>query len=252
MGYEIAIINPRSTPKRRKTRGRKKGAKVMAARKKRRKMSALQRKYFGKRRARKVTRRKTARRANPRKVTRRKRRASGYVVGSGPIRRRKLNPRKARRVSRRRRSNPRFSLSGITSQLKPAVYGAGGALALDLAMGYIPLPEMLRTGYARHATRIVGALGVGFLAAKFLGSKGQDMGRGALTVAMYGLVKDVALKFAPPAIATRLGDYEEVSVDGYMDPAPVLGAYMNGGNDLGAYMNGSPEYSVDPMAGADF
>lgn len=202
----------------------------MAKRKRRaRKMSALQKKYFGKRSARKVS----AAPRRRRKASGKRRPAVGYVVGARRIRRRKLNPRRA--TSRRRRhSNPRFSLGGIAGQLMPAVYGAGGALALDVALGYIPLPAMLTTGYARHATRIVGALGIGWLGRKFLGSKGAAAGSGALTVAVYGLLKDVAVQ-ATAGKVKGLGDYEEIQVDGYFDPAPQIGAYMNG---VGAYMAG--------------
>lgn len=218
----------------------------MAKRKRgRRKMSALQRKYFGKRSARKAA-------AAPRRRRRasggKRRPAVGYVVGSRRIRRRKLNP---RRVSRRRRhSNPRFSIGGITSQLMPAVYGAGGALALDVALGYIPLPAMLQTGYARHATRIVGALGIGWLGRKFLGSKGAAAGAGALTVAVYGLLKDVAVQ-ATAGKVKGLGDYEEIQVDGYYDPAPQIGAYMQSG--VGAYMSGDGvDSSYDNVGGMDY
>jgi hypothetical protein len=242
--YEIAIINPR--PKRRRKAGKKSGARVMAKKRKRaRKMSALQRKYFGKRAARRAP-------ARRRRAAGGKRRpAVGYVVGSRPVRRRKMNPRRRRASARRRRySNPRFSLGGITSQLMPAVFGAGGALALDVALGYIPLPAMLKTGYARHATRIVGAIGLGWAARKFLGSKGAAAGAGALTVAVYGLLKDVAVQ-ATAGKVKGLGDYEEVEVSGYYDPAPQIGAYMPSPG-MGAYMSGVESYSGDGMSGFDY
>lgn len=217
------------------------------AKKRRRKMTAKQKKYFGKRRAKRAT---TATAAAPRRRRRRavgtRRPAVGYVVGAKRIRRRKLNPRRMR--SRRRHSNPRFNLSGITSQLVPAMYGAGGALVLDVALGYIPLPAMLKTGYARHATRIVGALGIGWLAGKFLRGKAAAVGQGALTVAMYGLMKDVVVQFAPAAVSSKLGEYEEITVSGY-DDSNGAGAYLSGsGTDdgdldmvdsgTGAYMSG--------------
>lgn len=248
--YEIAIINPRprkrgKSPSARKSR--KSGAKSMA-KKKRRKMSAKQAKYFGKRRAKRATA-ATAAPKRRRRAAGKRRPAVGYVQGAGRIRRRKLNP---RRVARRRRhSNPRFNMGGIANQLIPAAYGAGGGLALDLALGYIPLPAVLKTGYARHATRIVGALGIGWLAGKFLRGRGAAVAQGALTVAMYGLLKDVVVQFAPAAISSKLGEYEEITVNGYEDPAALIdvgtGAYMNGsavdmGNTMdigtGAYMEG--------------
>lgn len=245
MAYEIAIINPRSIKHRRKAG--KKGAKSVA--KKRRRMSAKQRKYFGKRKS-------AAKVSAPRKRRRsaggKRRPAVGYVVGSKRIRRRKLNPRRSH-SRRRRHSNPRFSLGGITNQLVPAAYGAAGALALDVALGYIPLPAMLTTGYARHATRIVGALGIGFLASKFLRGRSQAIGQGALTVAVYGLLKDVATQTLGGKVK-GLGDYEEITVDGYMDPAPTMGAYLGnstGAEDgVGAYMGDFQ--TADAMNGMDY
>lgn len=263
--YEIMVLNPRpgKSRKRRKVRrsARKsrKGAKIMA---KRRKLSAKQiaAGFGGKRR-------KRVRRAKKRHVVRARRRRSsggkrrpavGYVVGSRRIRRRKLNPRGYRR---RRHHNPRFSVAGITQQLIPAAYGAGGAIALDVAMGYIPLPAMLTTGYPKHATRIVGALGIGWVARKFLGSKGQAVAAGALTVAMYNLLKDVLVQFAPSI--KGLGDYEEISIDdtasqlGAYLPGSPLGAYLPDGSSapgMGAYMHGNSadaaSYDVDDTAGA--
>ena len=185
-------------------------------------------------------------------------------MGSKRIRRRKLNPRRRHHARRRRHSNPRLSISGITSQLIPAAYGAAGAVALDVILGYVPVPAMLTQGYAKHATRIVGALGVGYLGRKFLGSKGAAMGAGALTVAVYGLFKDVLVQFAPSV--KGLGDYEEISIDNtadqigaYMDPAARLGAYLPDGSKapgMGAYMAGPVDDSWDrdgaALSGMDY
>lgn len=246
--YEIAIVNPRSIKRRRKAG--KKGATLMAKRKKRAKSRA------------KVSRRRVVRAAAPASRKRRRsaagkrRPAVGYVVGAKRIRRRKMNP---RRVSRSiRRSNPRFSVAGVTNQLMPALYGAGGALALDVALGYIPLPAVLQTGYARHGVKIVGALGIGFLASKFLRGKAQAIGAGALTVAVYGLLKDVAAQVTQGKVK-GLGDYEVIDVAGYDDPAATVGtgAYLTGGDNtggldpgagVGAYMNGGDM----AMAGMDY
>lgn len=249
--YEIAVINPRPKKARRKA-GRKSGASKMA--KRRKKVARGPGGRFKKRAASAAPRkRRKARRTAAAAPKRRRKRpagarpATGYVVGSGRIRRYKLNPR--RRASRRRRSNPRFSLNSITSQLAPAAYGAGGAIALDVALGYIPLPAQLKTGYAKHAVKIVGALGIGMLASKFLPGNAKAIGSGALTVAMYGLLKDVLVKFAPAV--KGLGDYEEVIVTDYADMSGV-GAYLTNDDQpvsvdpgVGAYMSGS--YSMDGM-----
>lgn len=193
---------------------------------------------------------------------RRRRRASGkrrpvmgYVVGSRKIRRRKLNPRARRRRYRR---NPIGlpSMSGIVGQLTQAALGAAGGIALNIGLSFLPLPDVLKTGYLRHATRITGAVLLGMVARKFLGAKGNAVAAGALTIAMYDLGKQV-LQTVTPELGSRLGDFEDVTVSddsGFYDPASVVsgaGAYLEGpldgvggiddyGNadDIGAYMEG--------------
>lgn len=158
----------------------------------------------------------------------------GYTVGSARIRRYKMNPR------RRRHRNP-ISVKGVVGQLVPAAYGAAGGIALDVAMGYVTpmLPAMLTTGYVKHATRIAGALGIGYASKKFLGGKGDAVAKGALIVAMYGLLKDVIVQFAPGV--KGLSGYEEVTVN-----TADLGAYLNGPS-LAAYL---PDGSSAPGVGA--
>lgn len=195
-----------------------------------------------------VRRRKArARRRNPRRRASAKRRpAMGYVSGTKKIRRRKLNPRRHRRSHRRHR-NPRFSVSGITSQLMPAALGAMGGIAVDLAIGYLPIPAQFTTGYYKHGLRIASALGIGYLARRFMGAKGNAVAAGAVTIAVYMLAKDLLVQFAPSV--KGLGDYEEISIDNtadqigaYMDPAYRLGAYLPDGSvapgPVGAYMSG--------------
>ena len=145
----------------------------------------------------------------------------------------------------------------------PAALGAGGAIALDVAIGYLPIPATFTTGYAKHALRIAGALGIGFVARKFLRGRGAAVGQGALTVAMYSLFKDVLIQFAPSV--KGLGDYTEVTIDNtadqigaYMDPASRLGAYLPDGSRLapgpvGAYMSGAPDdASGQALFGMDY
>lgn len=221
--YEIALVNPR------RRRRNKKGQFLKGAA-------------------------RSTRKRNPkRRKTRSRRAAVGYVSGPKRIRRRKLNPRPHKRRrrrstavvsyrSRRRRRNPRlnFSTKGILRAIMPAAIGAGGALALDVALGYAPLPAMLKTGIPRHVVRIAGAFGLGWLASKVLGTeKGKAITNGALTVAIYNVLKETAVKFAPSI--PGLGDYETVDL-GYLDPAARLGDYGNTTVDLGRLRDSS-----DPM-----
>lgn len=231
--YEVAIVNPRGSKRRRRNR---KGQFVKGS-------SAPSR--------------------------RRRRRRSAVAATSAPRRRRRRavarisNPRRKRRTyvshfARRRRRNPRanFSVGGVARALVPAGIGAVGAVALDVLMGYAPLPVALKTGIPRHAVRIAGAIGLGLVAGKFFGGeKGKLVGAGALTVALYSIIRETVQKFAPTL--PGLGDYEEVTV-GYMDPASTVqlgtGAYMNGMDSqaiesgMSAYMDGMGAYMQDGIA----
>lgn len=240
----------------------------MAKRKKRRSPARNSKGHFVKKGAR---RRKST--SGRRKTYRRKSRpsgarsAAGYTVGNKPIRRRKLNPRGRRRLYRRNPINFRGGIMGIVNnQIIPAAIGAGGALALNLALSFIPLPDVAKTGWARHGVRLLGALGLGWAAQKFVGGKkGEALAAGALTIVMYDIVRAALSQFAPE-ISTRLGEFEDVSLGeveyyspaSYVQPVAALpggspgdgnvdgfGAYMNGDLDgdldgvgMGAYMNG--------------
>jgi len=149
-------------------------------------------------------------------------------------------------------------MGGIVSQLKDAGIGGAGAIVNSVLLGYIagasgPLTTyapFLTSGYGLHALRIGSSLGLGILGKKFGGRMGQLAGEGALTVAMYLLLRDVVVAFAP---TLPLGDYEEISIDStadqlgaYFDPAANLGAYMGGrlpdgsrARGMGAYMGGN-------------
>jgi hypothetical protein len=218
MSYEIAVINPRGTPRR-----NKKGRFVKGGKRTR-----------SKRRTHK--RRKTAARAsNPRTRTYHRRRTAKRRASNprSPVRRRKSHARTARTYHRRRRySNPRFSIKGIVAQLAPAGVGAIGALALDVGLGYAPVPAMLKTGIPNILTKVAGALLLGFAAGKvFGGNNGKLVTAGGLTVVAYSALKDVVRQYAP-SLPGLVGEYEEVTL-GYMNPASVIqpgaGAYLENG-----------------------
>jgi len=145
----------------------------------------------------------------------------GYVVGSKPIRRRKMNP---RRHSRHRHRNPRFSVPGLVGQLKAGLIGGAGGIANALLMGVVTprLPAVVATGYPLHGVRIASAAAIGWAGRKFAGRMGAQLGEGAMVVAMYLLLKDVTTSMVP---SLPLGDYQEIEL---AHPASVLGAYMEG------------------------
>lgn len=291
MPYEIAIVNPRKVSKKKKHR-RSIASVIRAAEsvktnpkgksmKKRRKgkQPAALKAYWAKHRRKHNPKKKVARKKAARRKVAKKKRLSGvgiavpagaklrygYTVGSKPVRRYKLNPRKRRHArkkhhARRRHHNPRL-LTGFMSQLQHGAMGAAGALGVNVVLGYLPLPVTLKTGLAGKAVKLVGAAGVGMLAGRFLGSaKGTAIAQGAITVALYDMFKGL-LNQAAPNIQVLSGDDSM----GYLDPAMTIngddfGAYMNGDdtylpagvsgdNDIGAYMNGD-DFSGDESVGA--
>lgn len=222
---------------------------VNPRRRKRRKMSALQRKYFGKR---------GARASNPKKRHRRRRHpAMGYTVGSRKIRRRKLNPHRRRhsrsslvRHAVRRRRNP--SLRGVTSgvmpMLKSGLVGATGALGLDLLWGYTKqyLPATIAgSAMAQYAAKLVGAMLVGFVGNKVLRGRGRDLAIGASTVVIHDALK-----------AQMQASFPSLPMGEYLSIAPAMGTTQRAGRFLstgvGEYLNGLPNAEDDGTYSGDF
>lgn len=199
----------------------------------------------GRRKKARKTRAKRRKHVARRRSTKRRRRSAVVVVG------RKINPRRGRKTSARRRHrarsrNPRLmglSLSGITRQLVPAAIGGVGAIGLDIALSYLQphLPASLQTGYLKTGVKIAGAIGLGMVAGKVLGGeKGRAVTMGALTVVLYGAIRD-AVKQMAPTLNLGAVDYADNTVGaymapqvGYVNPAPFIqnenvGAYMSDG-----------------------
>lgn len=175
-----------------------------------------------------------------------------YTTGRGRIRRRKLNAR------RRRHRNPSMrsllSVRGLMHTLTPAVGGAAGALALDVALSYVPadkLPTWAQGPWAKVGIKVLGAVALGALAGKFVNRRtGMLVTSGALTVTAYGVIKDFVAKNVPSIPVSGIdppmgSDYSDTRL-AYVSPSPMLqngmGAYMRNGTSpqrVGAYMRDS-------------
>lgn len=236
MAGRILLINP-SAP-RAKRKPHKTGVKKMAARKKPRSAAqkAATRKMLAANRARRkpVRARRTAKRrtlttyaSNP--IKRRKRRASTLSAVS---------------VRRRRRSNP-IKSDLIKSVLMPSITAAGGALMLDVAWGYLPIPANLKTGPLQHLAKGVGALAIGYLGSKVVKKQtAEALAVGALTVVFHGAAKDLIAKMMP---SLRLGmvnagypagTYGEM---GEYISGDEMGQYIAGDDDMGEYISGATD-----------
>jgi hypothetical protein len=193
------------------------------------------------------------RRRNP--VRHRRRRRNARYVHH---RRRRRNPRSHRRVHRRRR-NP-FGTGEVKNVLVPAAIGAGGAIALAVAYGYLSpnIPDSVTsiTG-ASAVIQGLGAVALGMLAGKFMGrQKGIYVAMGGLTVVLVNALTPYISSATGGSIPGMsgfgglklggVGDYVPYRKPGmgFINPAPRLGKYMypnarlqglRGG--MGAYMN---------------
>lgn len=188
---------------------------------------------------------------NPRK--RHKRRHKSRRRGHVRLKRHASRRRAVRRVKARRyKRNPSgggFSLKSVGSQVVPVVksgaLGAVGALANDALVGQISklsfLPDALKSGYGKHGLKIASAIVVGVGGNMIAKGKGRDLAVGAATVAIHGLLRDVAVANFP-TVAAYLGDYDDV---GAMNPAALVDD-----SGVGEYIPGVGEY-IPGMAGGD-
>lgn len=187
---------------------------------------------------------------------RRRRKGGKRRKGRVRLKRRASRRRSVRRVKARRyKRNPSVSVRGITGSIVPTVksgaLGAVGALANDALVGQLNrfLPDALKSGYGRHATKVGSAILVGTVGNFVMRGKGRDLAVGAATVAIHGLLKEV-ISTNLPTVAPFLGDYEDVG--GY-NPGQIvdesnMGAYVPGMvGDLGEYVPGFVGDSGDDM-----
>lgn len=139
------------------------------------------------------------------------------------------------RIRRRRLRNPMGGLSvrGATAAIVPAVVGAGGALALDIAMAYIPVPDSFKSGWMKTIAQLGLALGLGWVVGRFVpfvSKRNAQIGTlGALTVIAYNAIRPIAAD----AIGDKVKGLQGLSDFG--DYLPSMGAYMRSPG-VGAYM----------------
>lgn len=183
-------------------------------------------------------------------------RSVGYTVGSAPVRRRRMNPIRRRRSNpvlgaRRRapvrRANPirkGFMQKTIDKAVMPAFTAAGGALLLDAAWAYLPIPANLKTGPLKHVIKAVGAIALGELAAMAVSRRTADnMTVGALTVVMHGAGREMLAKYTPTVKMDGMG---------YMSPAMVagnsvgMGYYTSQGQGLPRAQGEAPQLGYYP------
>jgi hypothetical protein len=144
-----------------------------------------------------------------------------------------VNPRRRGKRSRALSGGGGFirSLTPSLNNMKPmligAFQGAAGALAVNAALRFIPLPAILVTGRTIYLTRAALAIGIGMIAQNFLGGKmAVRMAEGALTVVAVDALRDIVL--------TTTG----VNL-GYYSPARIVGSRATTGSGAAMRQNGN-------------
>lgn len=174
-------------------------------------------------------RRRRRRKTTTRKRTTRARRRNPVHRRRSPVRRRKTS------VRRRRRRNPAFNVRGIQGQVMTALQGASGALALDVTLGYLPIPANLKAGFVGTGVKALLAIGIGVVGAKtniVSNATAAKLSNGALTVVLHDELKKQLANFMP-----------NIQMGEYLD-ANDLGYYGSGYNPTGMYL---PNLTQDDM-----
>lgn len=193
---EVLLVNPRR-------RARKKTARRRPARRK----VARRRNPIG------PYARNPRRRAAKRRPARRRRtsRLGMYVA----------NPRRAKRRTRRRYSRNPLSIKGMMPMVISAAQAGAGAVLLDVAWGYVPIPDNIKNGALRHVAKGLGAVVLGTIVGKVTNKRmGDTMAMGALTVTFHAAFRELTQQFLPNV---SLAYYSAGTSAGY-DPA--LGYYV--------------------------
>lgn len=173
------------------------------------------------------------------------------AVAKPATRRVKRSP--ARRTTAKTyRRNPlpaRSRAKGLVHEsLKPALIGALGALAIDVVVAKLPLPESLKVGVIRYPVRAAGAIGLAMLAEK-MGMRHDmavSLARGGLTVVGYDAIKSV-MRNQFPALSLEAYEGEIAEIGDLADAVEMgeLGQSYPYALSLGDYnLNGDDDMTI--------
>jgi len=243
---QVLLINPAERPSKAKV---KKENRTMAKKARTPKQMAATRRLVALNKARASKPVSRAKPAKKRKISR-----SGYAVQAVAAPKRKtrrshpITPARvasdAGRKLRYRRKNP-IGLGFIGDTVIPAAIGGGGALAVDVVLGMLPLSAAMKTGAMAPVVKIAAAVGLGY-AAKMVASRktAEQLAAGAITVTLYNVMKGVLVKAGKgkiPGLSEYVGAYPDAL---FYDP--TTGGVVNG---MGEFVSGPDE--APAMAGDD-
>ena len=184
---------------------------------------------------------RTGRKASPaqlRALAKARRARAGLSANPSPRRRRRAMRATSHVTRRRARRNP-IGMGGIMGMLGGAVWGAGGALAVNYAYNMLPLPASMKTGMMATVSQLGLAVAAGMLLKPVLGRNAGKMAEGAMTVTAFQALQSMLPMSAGGTSVAGLG---------YMSPGMVAGGNalpnMSVPNfaGMGEYVSGMGEY----------
>lgn len=154
------------------------------------------------------------------------------------------NPRRKSRARKNPRLGQLFSKANLKSHVLEPVVAAGiggaAAVALDVGLAYLPFgigDKLKNNALASNAVKLVGAVGLGFIAGKVLGKeRGRLVTTGALTVAAYNAIRDGAKQVLPEEWRSKVRGLGGIAdyVDYELDVSAPMGALQYTGGPLRA------------------
>lgn len=207
---------------------------------------------------------KRSKKAKARRSSSRGKRRSTKARAVGSVKRRRSSSKGTRKSSRRTsivtvtryRSNPRGRTGSIvalvTDSLLPSAIAAGGALAVDVGLGYVPLPERFKAGPVRHVTRALASIALGVVSTFVVKpTTAAQILSGGLTVTFHQAAREALARAAPKLKLAELEDdgvsaFEE-QVAELLEDERAMGALSYEGGGMAAFE--SPFAS--PMAAVD-
>lgn len=132
----------------------------------------------------------------------------------------------------------------VQNQVMDGLQGAMGALALDITLGYLPIPANLKAGLVGTGVKALLAIGIGVVGSNLKvikASTAKVWSNGALTVVLHDELKKQVQAFLP---VIQMGEYLDTNMGYYgsgYNPGPVYLPELST-QDMGMEEGGFGEY----------
>jgi len=138
--------------------------------------------------------------------------------------------------SKRGKSRKHNPIAAAGGTLKRATIGAGGALALDLIFGVVPMPAAVASGPFHYLAKGAIALGIGYAGKHMAKSAAvEQAAEGMLTVVLHEAGR-AGIRQYFPNVDARMGEY--MGGLGWVNASPIFEDTGEDGSLGDAYLNG--------------